>query len=253
MHVMDFKISIMIFWLFVVQPLSAQSDKDIINEKVSINFSTLKVGKGAFDQIRYFTKENEASLPLEFKLVRRSGPYSYTGLREMSFIRTVPAPTVEDPNAVRFKLLARVNIPKGWRDVLFFFEELSEQAAVENNGLPYKVHMMNDSFRAFPVGSLIVFNATGRLLAGSVGGERGIYKDGPSKKVDFANKADGRISCAFAVKTTDGPKLVFESDLEYSERYRVILMLSPPRREGSIRIEAYSIPQFIEEAIVENT
>ena len=93
-QVMDFKISMILFWLFVVQPLSAQSEKDIVNEKVSINFSTLKVGKGAFDQIRYFIKENEASLPLEFKLVRRSGPYSYTGLREMSFIRTVPAPTV---------------------------------------------------------------------------------------------------------------------------------------------------------------
>ena len=35
--------------------------------------------------------------------------------------------------------------------------------------------------------------------------------------------------------------------------FGLILMLAPPRREGSIRIQAYSIPQFIEEALVENT
>ena len=56
------------------------------------------------------------------------------------------------------------------------------------------------------------------------------------------------ISSAFAISTKDGPKLVFENNLDYSEQYRVILMLAPPRRQSSIRIQAYSIPEFVEEA-----
>lgn len=242
-----FEVCVLICCLLATQLLCAIPENKASLEKVSISFSTLKVGEGNFDQIHYLIGESETSAPLEFKRVRRSGPYSYFGPREMQFIREVPTPTPEDPMATTLKLLARVNIPKGWRDVLFFFEELNQKEDANNVDLPYRVHMMNDSLKAFPAGSLVVFNATGRPLLGSIGGVQNLYKAGPAQQVDFSHQSEEGISSAFAIKTIDGPKLVFENSLDYSEQYRVILMLAPPRRQSSIRIQVYSIPEFVEE------
>lgn len=234
--------------LFACNTSHAQTPEGGVETRASISFSTLQLGKGNFEDIRFFRGENKLSEPLDFRLVQRSGPYSYSGPREMVFVREVPAPTEVDPEAVTYQPLARVNIPKGWDEVLFFFEELAP-GDVDNEGkLPFKVHMMDDSFSAFPVGSLVIFNACGVSLAGKVGRERARFAPGPAEAINFSNTRDGVLTAAFAVETADGPKLVFENRLEFSENYRIILMLAPPRRAGSIRIQVYNIPQFIEQA-----
>lgn len=226
--------------------VDAQTTAVDAETRTTISFSTLRVGKGSFEDIRYFSREAKISEPLDFRLVQRSGPYSYSGPREMVFVKELPAPNEGNPEGVTYQTLARANIPKGWDEVLFFFEELDPDEADRNGGLPYKVHMMDDSLSAFPVGSLVVFNACGAKLVGQVGGERARFNEGPAKAIDFSKIEGGALTTAFAVETADGPKLVFENRLEFSENYRVILMLAPPRRTGSIRIQVYNIPQFVE-------
>lgn len=232
--------------LFACTNSHAQTTEGDVETRTSISFSTLRVGEGSFGDIRYFSSEAEISEPLDFRLVQRSGPYSYSGPREMVFVREVPAPNAGNPEGFTYQPLARINIPKGWNEVLFFFEELEPDAAARNGGLPYKVHMMDDSLSAFPVGSIVVFNACGARLAGKVGDKRARFNEGPAEAIDFSKAKNGALTTAFAVETADGPKLVFENRLEFSENYRVILMLAPPRRTGSIRIQVYNIPQFVE-------
>lgn len=216
--------------------------------RTSISFSTLLLGKDDFEDIRFFQGQNNISAPLEFRLVQRCGPYTYSGPREMVFVREIPAPTDEEPEAVAYEPVARVNIPKGWDEVLFFFEELAPGEVDKEGKLPFKVHMMDDSLSAFPAGSLVVFNACGVPMAGKVGKERARFAPGPAEAINFSNTRDSVLTAAFAIETADGQKLVFENRLEFSENYRIILMLAPPRRAGSIRIQVYNIPQFIEQA-----
>ncbi|NBB77933.1 MAG: hypothetical protein GVY36_00550 [Verrucomicrobia bacterium] len=215
-------------------------------ETISVIFSTLKVGSGSFEGIRYFESQDKVSSPLDFRLVQRSGPYEYRGPREITFFETIPAPSAADPEAVVNKPLARTSIPRGLTNVLLFFEKLSRKDQNDGESLPYRIHIMDDSMAGFPENSVVVFNACGPKLVGSVGKERRRFEYGPANPIDYGRVKTGSFSTAFAVETSDGPKLVFENRLELSKGYRVILMLAPPRRQGSIRIEVYSIPQPVD-------
>lgn len=215
-------------------------------QTISVAFSTLKVGSGNFEGIRYFEAPDDVSSPLDFRLVQRSGPYEYRGPSEITFFETIPAPSEADPEAVVNKPLARTSIPRGLTNVLLFFEKLSEEDRTGNENLPYRIHIMDDSLAGFPENSLVVFNACGPALMGSVGKERKRFEYGPASPIDYGSVRAGSFATAFAVETADGPKLVFENRLELSKGYRVILMLAPPRRQGSIRIQVYSVPQPVD-------
>jgi hypothetical protein len=224
--------------------LTGQSDADEV--AVSLEFRTLQIGQGDFGKIHYLSQSGEPSEPLTFRRVQRSGPYSYRGSPTIQFFRIIPSPTIEDPSAVLYEAVARATVPKGWSEVLFFFERLPDSRIQENDGLPFKAHMMNDSRSAFPPRSLTVFNACGARLVGKLGDQSMQFGYGPSEPVVFRSNNGRPFSTAFAVETSDGPKVVFENDLSFDGEHRVILMLSPPRREGSIRIQAYNIAEYLE-------
>jgi hypothetical protein len=226
--------------------MAVQSNTSASEQTVSIEFKTLQIGKGDFGSIHYFIQTGEPSDPLAFRRVQRSGPYSYSGKPTVEFFRIIPKPTVEDPNAVSYEVVGRATVPKNWKEVLFFFERIHESRIPKNNGMPFKIHMMNDSESAFPPGSLTVFNACGARLVGKLGDKRMQFDHGPSEPVVFRSQNERPFSMAFAVETSDGPKLVFESALEFGGEHRIILMLSPPRREGSLRIQVYNIAEYLE-------
>jgi len=208
-----------------------------------LDFATLKIGREEFEGIRYAPSPEAASEPLDFRLVQRSGPYPYRGPREIVFFRERPAATPEAPDAVERTPVARTTVPREWRRALFFFDRI-EGEADRKNRLPYRVHAMDDSLEAFPRESVVAFNATGRTLHGRLGDRRLKLPPGPSEAIPFG-AADGGLPAGFAVKTPDGPRVVFEHRLDFSGAYRIILMLAPPRREQSIRISVYHIPQYI--------
>ena len=58
---------------------------------------------------------------------------------------------------------------------------------------------------------------------------------------------DEGIPVAFLVETRAGPRFVFEKDLQYAENRRVILLLEPPRRRGSYKIQATNLIEVVED------
>ena len=54
------------------------------------------------------------------------------------------------------------------------------------------------------------------------------------------------IPVAFLVETQQGSRFVYEKDLQYKENRRVILLLEPPRRKGSYKIQATSLIEILE-------
>lgn len=105
---------------------------------------------------------------------------------------------------------------------------------------------MDDSLDAFPQDSVLAFNASGVQLLARMGKENLRIVQGANTPISYERFLNKQMEVAFAVETEDGPKMVFENLLEFSDDHRIILMLGPPLRPGSMRMMVYSIPQFLE-------
>ncbi|MGE9295435.1 MAG: hypothetical protein ACQKBV_04020 [Puniceicoccales bacterium] len=213
---------------------------------VSVDFSVLPVGQGDFDGVKVEAQPGVVS-ELKFRRVQRSSPIQYHGPNPIVFFREVPAPSPEDATAIERVLVARYEVPSGIDEALLFF-----RAAGEPVGSRFSVQGMDDSLEAFPGDSMVAFNATGAPLIARIGEDDHRVRPGANAAVSFREFIDEGIPVGFAVETDDGPKLVFENHLDYAENYRVILMLAPPRRQGSMRLMVYSIPETLGPMIPES-
>lgn len=179
---------------------------------------------------------------LDFRRIQRSEPVEYSGTNPIPFFREVPAPTMDDPDAVRRVPVGSFQVPEGWREILLFFEYEPKKAAP----MEFQLYGMDDSLRAFPEDTMVTFNASGVPLIARLGEDDMAIRDNANPPISYRRFLNSEFPVGFAAETGDGPKFVFENKMDFSPNERVILMLAPPRREGSIRLNVYSIHQSFE-------
>jgi hypothetical protein len=83
-------------------------------------------------------------------------------------------------------------------------------------------------------------------LVGKVGKDNMYFDPGVSQPFSLAPYLNKGIPVAFLVETKEGPKFVFEKELEYANNRRVILLLEAPRRKGSYKIQATNLIEMVE-------
>lgn len=204
-------------------------------QTVEFNFSALSVGAGDFSNI-YYMAPDESIVKIEMSRYRRSAVYSYRGPENMTFYsRSFDAdgePVLEP--------VGTVDASKNYEQALIFFTKPNNNL----DPLPYTIFLANDDAESFPANTIRVFNGTGVRLFGRVNDIDRSFEFGISDAIPWPMQSEsGRFRVGFAVETRDGPRIVFQNQLEYSVGNRVILMLEPPRRPGSIRIQAFSISE----------
>jgi hypothetical protein len=205
-----------------------------------ISFWAYRVGNGNWSGIKFEARAEEVDT-LSLGKFLKGRIHEYVGPARLVFFRERPDPTPAEPNRVARDPVAQTLIPSGLQEVILIFTE-----APKNGPEEFLVHAI-DGGSGFPANSIRVFNATGVRLAGKVGNQNKYFDPGVSEPFSLEPFLNQGIPVAFLVETKDGPKFVFEKDLEYAENRRVILLLEPPRRKGSYKIQATNLIERIQQ------
>lgn len=134
-----------------------------------------------------------------------------------------------------------VTIPANVQEAILVFAPSPTNSPAE-----FSITVIAADAEDFPKNSLRVLNKTGVRLAGKVGQENLYFENDISKPLDFRDYFDGGIPVAFLVETEEGPKFVFEKKLEYAANRRVILLLQPPLRKGSYKIQVTNLIEVVD-------
>jgi len=241
-------------WLLPATPGSAQVDEAEAIPTVSVTLKTLSIGRGNFSGILVQAEEGEDPVPLTFSRYVRGAPVEYEGPADIVFFRQQPNPVPDLPPVRTPVGVVSMDPNNPVEEALVIFYPISAEEAGGARPAPigqdlvaqytpqFKIWVMDDSLEAFPRDSLMVFNATGARLFGSVIGREMVIPAGATGPFGIGRN----FTAAFAIETQDGPKLVYENVLEFSGEKRVIFMLRPPKRRGSLRIQAYAITENLE-------
>ncbi len=209
----------------------------------SIEFWAYRVGNGNWSDIRFENGDGEVATLQLGKTVK--GPiFEYRGPSQIKFFREVSAPTAANPHNLTQGTIAQVIIPSGLEKGILIFTANPDDP---KSGREFQVYLINADPGEFPANSLRVFNATGVRLAGKVGRETLYFEGGASEAFSLSPFKEEGIPVAFMVETRQGPRFVYERDLHYREDRRVILLLEPPRRRGSYKIQATNLIEVVDE------
>lgn len=200
-----------------------------------IQFWAYRVGNGNWAGIRFETRTEEIDT-LSLGKFMKGRVHEYQGPATLTFFREELAPLPNDPENTTRIPVARNLIPSGVEKAILILTTAST-----DSGYEFNVHFVDADPSSFPINSIRVFNATGVRLAGKVGTQNRYFEPGISDSFSLNPFIDEGIPVAFLVETNEGPKFVFEKDLEYTENRRVILLLEPPRRRGSYKIQATNL------------
>ena len=209
----------------------------------SIEFWVYRVGSGNWSGIMFEHGDKEVDTLQLGKFMK--GPiYAYQGPARLKFFREISAPTIDNPHNIARIVIAQVVIPAGVGKGILIF---TPSGVNPDSNQEFQVYLIDADRNDFPENSLLVFNATGVLLAGKVGKDTKYFQAGPSEAFSLSSFMDEGIPVAFLVETRAGPRFVFEKDLQYAENRRVILLLEPPRRRGSYKIQATNLIEVVED------
>lgn len=190
----------------------------------------------------YFRNAEGKMRELVFNRRRRSRVYSYRGPPKMEFFRKTG---VDDAGKPEWDTVAVLRAdPEVREKLIFFLPGAMGKSGRPGEGRSFRLRWIDDSPENFPGGSLVVFNACGAPLAGRLGDRDFHLGFGSSAPMDLGKLRHGRgdwVSARFAVRVGEDYELVYGNKLSFTEGNRVILVLRPPRRSGSLRIDTYLI------------
>ena len=226
------------FLTLIISPVGqAQAPEESTRD---IQFWAYRVGSGNWSEIRFDARPEEVDTLSPGKFMK-GRVHEYEGPASLVFFREQPDPLPNDPANIKKIPIAQTVIPNGISKAILILT-----AAADDSGREFNVHFIDANPSSFPSNTIRVFNATGVRLAGKVGTENKYFNPGVSPPFSLDPFLNKGIPVAFLVETNEGPKFVFEKDLEYAENRRVILLLEPPRRRGSYKIQATNLIERVE-------
>jgi len=222
------------FLLFVGPLLNASSQVNGAGEGAALVFRVFFIGSVKPIGLKVETAPDEVA-SIEFQNYRRSAPYEYNGKQPIVFFREI----VHADNTVTRLPVATVHLFDSAREHLLFFVPIINK---KESGKEFQLFSINDSFAAFPIESLVVFNATTKNMIGRVGKENIAFPHGFSKVFSMRDYYDAEenlffIPVGFAVESKEGPQIVFTNTFEFHPGNRIILILNSPNRPGSHRLK----------------
>lgn len=175
--------------------------------------------------LKFLHGDRKEASALEFFSSARSKPYEYKGPNPIIFFRETPAPTIEDPNAVKRTKVAELSLPEEGGEFLFiFFPDYSRDKE------QYKVYPLDDSKSELPVGSIRLFNATSFQLEGVFGQNKINLAPGPSKAYRVSGNS---MSLGLGFRYEDKFHMSYNGPVELERKSRGLFMIFPPFVKGS--------------------
>jgi hypothetical protein len=213
---------------------------------ISLDFRVFGVGHDDFKEL-YF-HNGKSFEPLNFKRTSRSEKtYSYRGPPTFGIYVKNPSYTQGNENEKPYNEVATRRLEGEFPTGLIVLAANPNNRDVATHERSYKVFISDDSRDAFTRNSVIFINVTGVHLYGKVGETNlnlPVGNSAPISYSKYANKDKG-IPITFAFKSKNGPRLVLSNDIRLAANRRVVLILEPPRRKNSTRVEIRMLSEAI--------
>ncbi|WP_309398803.1 hypothetical protein [Cerasicoccus maritimus] len=230
--------SILIALLLTQNALALGEDE---SPTLNIRFATLPLSSDVGKETLYYTRDGEPDLndavALELNPRERSGYYSYQGPNPMPVFR-------KELGTEGFMVLTPVyqvyvpGVRGSWLVIL-------EPANGQQQPLPLPSHCMEYDDSQFPEGSLLFFNSTAATFHGILGDKKIEITPGANRAIDISDYYEDEIPVGLVVKDGDKIHKVLVNKLRFYPERRTLMILRPPRREGSYRIQAQRITEYL--------
>ncbi len=190
----------------------------------------------------FFSPDGESFEELPFVRYTRSAPQRATIPGDR--IRVHRRDLAADGTFV-YPVAGEAVLDAGVDEVLLFFFAGRGAARGEERGR-FRVMAMDDSASALPRDHLVFFNATGVQLFGALDTQELTLNPGQSRALDLRGLFGREVPVGLVVRSGETFERVLVNRLRFSPHRRTVILLLPPRREGSYRIQAVRLSEAVE-------
>lgn len=206
----------------------------------TVEFRAFNLRPGNFTDIHFKDHAGEL-IKLNFKKKSRTEVYATKISAEDNFLYFYPKrnQVLEESQLLP---IARAWIDPKWKSPLLIISEISTSDSVR-----YSITTLEDSNVSFPYGSLKVVNLAGGKIIGSIGGSRVTLNNSQASR-SFELNDDGKITVTIAAESSSRHHLLYKNTLPLNEDSKSLLILRPPRRNGSVKILGQLVIEYRPEA-----
>ena len=222
-------------WFVLIEPAHAQSVSG-----GSRQFTVLAGGEADWQGIAYQRTATDA-VPVAFSPQRRSEVQKAAG-ETLVFTRERIDPATAKPVRVA---VARASWPAAVRTALLVFVPRATTGA---DGIEFDVLAMDDGDEGFPADTVRLLNLSPWPLLARLGEHNYEMKSGalpPIRLADVASKEAASLALAVGVRTGEGLVPLYLGPIEIRPLSRVLVLVLPPRVDGSRKVRVNVITQTV--------
>jgi hypothetical protein len=206
----------------------------------TVEFRAFNLKPGDFTDINFKNPAGDLT-QLSFKKKSRTEAYTTKISAEDNYLYFYPkrSPDLEDPILLP---ITRTWIDPKWRSPLLLISDIST-----NDSVRYSITAFEDSYASFPPGSLKVVNISGVEIIGVIDGSRVTLNNSQASR-SFKINDNEKIQVIIAAESSTRHHLLYKNTLSLNNNTRSLLILRPPRRNGSVKILGQLVIEYPPEA-----
>ncbi|MBK1858968.1 hypothetical protein JIN80_11940 [Cerasicoccus arenae] len=216
--------------------LSAQLNDQ---SRLNLNFAVLPLDSALVEQELFYTDDGEPSVSNAVELSlnprERSQYYHYQGPNPMPIFHKVK----DKEEKTQLIQAYQISFPDVRGEWLVLLEKTTQAPP------PYRSHTFLYDESAFPEGSVLFFNTTAASFSGILGENELKIEPGSNQPIDISAYYQGEAPLGLIVKDGDQIHKVLYSKLSFSPDRRTLMILRPPKRPDSYRIQAQRINEYL--------
>lgn len=222
-------LTVFVFW--------TESSAEPVQNKIDVYFSVFPLDSANWRGI-YFSP---AGNPLDdrallfFNPSERSPYLKYSGPPNLHFFRMVQNSEGEKTPMI----IATVNLhslENNSRLILFFDPN--------DDSDTFQISVMRDTPEHFPDESIVFFNTMNIPFIGILNNTKIHLNPGLSIPISVSDFLNTNVPIVLAIRDNEDIHLVAKNNMRFSENRRTLMLLRPPRREGSLRIRTQRLTEF---------
>ncbi|MEC8405531.1 MAG: hypothetical protein VXZ08_05540 [Verrucomicrobiota bacterium] len=218
---------------FIAVSLFAQNEA-LIRTK----FRVMPVQSAKWTGIYYKPEVNAPMQELKFQSLSRSfNRYSYYGVNPIIFYRENGR---NDDGELTYKEVGKTSISNNQTLIIFV-----PNAA--NNLSEFNLISLDDSPKGLPNNHLSFINITGIQLACRFLEKNQFLKPGLTGPISLQEAINENVFIGLAIQDGDRARVILKNNWYFYTGNRHLILLLPPKKPGSYKIQAYRISEFVGE------
>ncbi|MEC8650900.1 MAG: hypothetical protein VXX82_08220 [Verrucomicrobiota bacterium] len=218
---------------FIAVSLFAQNEA-LIRTK----FRVMPVQSAKWTGIYYKPEVNAPMQELKFQSLSRSfNRYSYYGVNPIIFYRENGR---NDDGELTYKEVGKTSISNNQTLIIFV-----PNAA--NNLSEFNLISLDDSPKGLPNNHLSFINITGIQLACRFIEKNQFLKPGLTGPISLKEAIKENVFIGLAIQDGDRARVILKNNWYFYTGNRHLILLLPPKKPGSYKIQAYRISEFVGE------